>query len=147
MIILHMVKYKMLTLVELVSNDIAQNIMAGDMKYKDIDKLDNLSQEIVREKVNTYDFMVAQHTIMPSLSHIVVNTANDISVIDYWEEQNNAYELVTRLLIKFKYDNEWSTIQSERFDSYYWSEYENIFKRVYGRKTAQAGERPYTLKY
>lgn len=120
----------MLTLVELVSNDIAQNIMAGDMKYKDIDKLDNLSQEIVREKVNTYDFMVSQHTIMPSLSHIVVNNANDISVIDYWEAQNNAYELVTRLLIKFKYDNEWSTIQSERFDSYYWSEYENILEHT-----------------
>jgi len=130
MIILHIVKYKMLTLVELVSNKIAQNIMMGDMKYKDIDKLDNLSQEIVREKVNTYDFMVAQHTIMPSLSHIVVNNANDISVIDYWEAQNNAYELVTRLLIKFKYDNEWSTIQSEWFDSYYWSEYENILEHT-----------------
>jgi len=115
----------MLTLVELVSNKIAQTIMVGDMKYNDIDKLDYLSQEIVREKVYNYDFMSAQHNIMPSLSQMVINNANDICVIDYWEETNNAY--VFKLLIKFKYDNEWSTIKSECFDSYYWSEYAKRF--------------------
>ena len=115
----------MLTLVELVSNKIVQTIMVGDMKYNDIDKLDKLSQEIVREKVYNYDFMSAQHNIMPSLSQMVINNANDICVIDYWEETNNAY--VFKLLIKFKYDNEWSTIKSAWFDSYYWSEYAKRF--------------------